>query len=160
MSGWVGIDLDGTLAVHESGDGIDTIGEPVAHMVKFVKELLAKGEEVRIMTARVWCPQGEEWDKDRAIEVGRQRVMIGDWCEKHIGKRLKVTCEKDYNMIALYDDRAVRVTRNLGRFQKECPKCYGEGDVGYSDTTMGRGGAGGQIITAGPCNKCKGYGVL
>jgi len=113
-SGYYAIDLDGTLAKHESGDGVGSIGEPVPEMVNFVKGLLADGREVRIFTARVWVPRDERWSVELANECGRQRLMIMDWCEKHLGKRLQVTCEKDYSMIALYDDRAFHVIRNTG----------------------------------------------
>lgn len=116
LTAWVGVDFDGTLAYHESGDKTDGTGEPIPAMVAFVQKLLADGVEVRVMTARVWCPQGEDWTKERANEVARQRVMIGDWCEKHIGRRLKITCEKDYGMLFLLDDRAVHVVRNTGHF--------------------------------------------
>lgn len=105
--GWYGVDLDGTLARYESGDGIESIGEPIPEMVKFVKELLADGCEVRILTARVCSLQTFK-------EVRRQEGMIKNWCEKHLGVRLEVTAEKDYEMITLYDDRAVQVVTNKG----------------------------------------------
>ena len=113
--GWWAVDMDGTLAVHESGSGVDTIGEPIGPMIQQVHKLLDQGYEVRIFTARVWCPQDERWTKERAQEAGRQRIMVMDWCEKHIGKRLKVTCEKDYEMVGLIDDRAYRVIKNTGQ---------------------------------------------
>jgi hypothetical protein len=117
LPAYVAVDFDGTLAHHEPGGEIDTAGEPIPAMVAFVQKLLADGVEVRIMTARAWCPQDERWNKERAIEVGKQRVMIGDWCEKHIGRRLKITCEKDPGMLYLLDDRAVHVIRNTGKFE-------------------------------------------
>lgn len=107
MSGWIGIDLDGTLARYESGDGIVTIGEPIPKMVEFVKQILAEGVyEVRIMTARV---SGKELPA-----IAYQEYIIREWCKRHIGQYLPVTCEKDYNMVALYDDRAYHVVRNEG----------------------------------------------
>lgn len=112
---WRGVDFDGTLAYSEPGvDHDGSLGEPIPEMIKFVKELLALGIEVRILTARVWCPQGGDWNAERARKVAQQRIMIMDWCETHLGKRLKVTCEKDPYMERLYDDRAVQVVRNKG----------------------------------------------
>ena len=49
-----------------------------------------------------------------ALQNIEQLVRIQDWTEKHIGHRLPVTCEKDYGMIELWDDRAVRVIHNKG----------------------------------------------
>lgn len=116
LAAWVGVDFDGTLSTHESGDSTGGTGEPVPAMVDFVKKLLADGVEVRICTARVWAPRDERWSAELANECGRQRLLIMDWCEKHIGKRLQVTCEKDPGMLFLLDDRAVHVVRNTGHF--------------------------------------------
>ena len=44
-----------------------------------------------------------------------QTMLIQDWCEKHIEYVLAIVCEKDYQMIELWDDRAVTVERNTGR---------------------------------------------
>lgn len=117
LTAWVGVDFDGTLSHHKAGEIVDGCGEPIMPMVEYVKGLIAQGVEVRVMTARVWVPRDERWNKDLANECGRQRIMIMDWCEKHIGKRLPVTCEKDYGMLFLLDDRAIHVTRNEGTFQ-------------------------------------------
>ena len=100
--GWIGVDLDGTLARYEGWRGIEHIGEPVKPMVERVRNWLAEGREVRIFTARAW---GNEPDAVKFIQ---------DWAEEHIGERLAVTCEKDYAMIELWDDRAIRVRVNEG----------------------------------------------
>lgn len=102
-NGWIGVDLDGTLAVYDGWKGEQHIGEPVPLMVDRVKDWLTRGYEVRIFTARV-CggdPRG-------------CREVIQAWCQKHIGTLLPVTNEKDFGMIALYDDRAVAVEENTG----------------------------------------------
>jgi hypothetical protein len=112
---WYGIDLDGTLAYHDEDSTVDTVGEPIEPIVNLVHDLIKQGYEVRIFTARVWVPSDETWTKELANECGRQRAMIGDWCEKHLGFRLKITCEKDYKMAGLVDDRAYRVIRNTGQ---------------------------------------------
>jgi hypothetical protein len=103
--GWVGFDLDGTLAHYDGWKGIDHVGKPVEGMARRLRELLARGVECRIFTARV----GRNFD-DREIAAEH----IQDWTENHFGVRLAVTCEKDFAMIALYDDRAVAVACNLG----------------------------------------------
>jgi hypothetical protein len=105
--GWIGVDLDGTLAYYDRWRGEDHIGKPVALMVRRVKEMLAKGYEVKIFTARVAPTEG----RDIKVMV----ALIQDWCEKHIGQRLEVTCVKDYGMIQLFDDRAVQVIANTGK---------------------------------------------
>lgn len=104
MSGWIGVDLDGTLAHYEGWQGIDNIGAPVPRMVERVKRWLAEEREVRIFTARVSAPS------EKAAVI----AAIDKWCEEHIGVRLPVTCEKDFGMIELWDDRVVQVIPNTG----------------------------------------------
>lgn len=120
-AGWIGVDLDGTLAFYTGFKGSTVIGEPIPAMVERVKGWIAKGIEVRIMTARVWAPSitdtslsPDEFNK-RVADARHARRAIEDWTELHIGKRLQVTCEKDYSMIRLYDDRAIQVEPNTGR---------------------------------------------
>lgn len=55
MSGWIGVDLDGTLAMYDGFKGPEHIGDPVPKMLERVKKWLAEGREVRIFTARVGC---------------------------------------------------------------------------------------------------------
>lgn len=107
--GWIGVDLDGTLAYWEPGqewDGI-SIGAPIPLMVARVKDWLLHGIEVRIVTARVA-------GGDSRTDAERQRREIVEWCMKHIGYALPVTASKDFQMIELWDDRAVRVETNTG----------------------------------------------
>lgn len=107
-NGWIGVDLDGTLAVYNGWNG-GVIGEPIKPMLERVKNWLAEGREVRIMTARVG-PQGPK----AIVSVEAMREDVEDWCEKHIGTRLQVTNEKDYAMLELWDDRCVQVVKNTG----------------------------------------------
>jgi hypothetical protein len=51
--GWIGVDLDGTLAFHGEWLGHTYIGKPVPLMLDRVKQWLSQGTEVRIVTARV-----------------------------------------------------------------------------------------------------------
>ena len=102
-NGWIGVDLDGTIATYDGWKSHDVIGEPIPEMVARVKQWLAQGREVRIFTARV-----------SQCEPGVVR-RIEDWCLQHIGEVLSITCQKDYMMIELWDDRAVQVISNTGR---------------------------------------------
>jgi hypothetical protein len=118
MSGWIGVDLDGCLAVYGGWKGPDHIGEPVPAMLARVKQWLAEGKDVRIFTARVaatghWVASSQAHDDaDFATD---QVKTIQDWTERHLGVRLPVTATKDYGMEALYDDRAVQIEFNTGR---------------------------------------------
>jgi hypothetical protein len=106
--GWIGVDLDGTLAFYDHWRG-PQIGAPIPRMVEFVKGLLARGEDVRIMTARV-C-------SSHPFSVRLQaRLSIEVWCEEHLGQVIPMTSEKDFDMTRLYDDRCVQVVKNEGIF--------------------------------------------
>jgi len=100
--GWIGVDLDGTLAHYDGWKGVDHIGEPIPGIVDRVKVWISCGETVKVFSARV-C-DGQE----------HTRKVIEDWCEKHIGHRLEVTNVKDFGMYVLWDDRAVQVVPNKG----------------------------------------------
>lgn len=102
--GWVGVDLDGTLAYYPEGSGINDIGPPIPAMLDRVKKWLGYGYRVKILTARLG---------DVHASAGQVK-LIQDWCELHTGHRLEVTATKDYAMVELWDDRAVRVERNTG----------------------------------------------
>ena len=115
--GWIGVDLDGTLAVHEPGEYDGSIGRPVKPMVDRVKGWLKQDKEVRIVTARVSIRDKVKKGSspNPYMERNEQTMLIQDWCEKHIGYVLAIVCVKDYQMIELWDDRAVTVERNTGR---------------------------------------------
>lgn len=104
--GWIAVDLDGTLAHYDEWRGVDHVGVPIMPMLVRVKEWLAHGRDVRIFTARVCEAQG----RDRLLA----RQTIEKWCERYIGRVLPITNEKDWAMIALWDDRAVQVETNTG----------------------------------------------
>jgi hypothetical protein len=108
MSGWIGVDLDGTLAAYDGWQGEMHIGEPVPIMVDRVKTWLSEGKDVRIFTARV-NQVSATVEEERAV-----RARIEDWCAEHLGQRLPITNEKDYGMIELWDDRCVQVIPNTG----------------------------------------------
>ena len=106
--GWIGIDLDGTLAKSVAAQTGEEIGPPIYPMVLLVKEWIAHGENVRIFTARVNPNQG-------AFDAIRARGAIEVWCEHHLGQILPVTYEKDWDMALLFDDRACQVEHDTGR---------------------------------------------
>lgn len=113
--GWIGVDLDGTLA-HYAGWMGGAVGEPVAAMVARVRGWIAQGVDVRIVTARVAVTglRNQVGGIDDATFADAQRTTIQDWTEKHLGVRLPVTATKDFGMVELWDDRAVRVRANEG----------------------------------------------
>lgn len=101
MNGWIGVDLDGTLAHYDGWKGPAHIGKPVPLMAERVHAWLAQGQEVRIFTARASQPEYV-----RHVEA---------WCKTHFGVRLAVTNTKDFGMLELWDDRCVQVQPNTGR---------------------------------------------
>jgi hypothetical protein len=103
VDGWIGVDLDGTLAIYDCWRGPDHIGEPIPAMVDRVKRWLAAGNEVRIFTARV------------SDGLPSTRETIRRWSRDVFGVFLEVTCIKDYGMAELWDDRAVQVVENTGQ---------------------------------------------
>lgn len=110
MKGWIGVDLDGTLAKYDGWVSEKYIGEPIPLMVARVKYWLHEGKDVRIFTARIAQAEGNK----AKLPVGDIVKVIYDWCEKHIGQILPVVCCKDFGMIELWDDRCVQVEPNTG----------------------------------------------
>jgi hypothetical protein len=105
LSGWIGVDLDGTLAHYDGWKGPEHIGEPVHEMLERVRAWIGEGKEVRIFTARAWDP----------VQV----PYVHDWLVKHGLPRLAVTNVKDFLMVELWDDRCVQVIPNTGKPVKE-----------------------------------------
>lgn len=108
MRGWIGFDLDGTLAIYEGWKGTEHIGAPVPRMVERLKWYLAQNKKVKIFTARV-C--GTLLTEEQVRETRR---VIEAWCREHIGQTLEITNVKDMFMERLYDDRAVGVKIDTG----------------------------------------------
>jgi hypothetical protein len=113
QQGWIGFDLDGTLAHYEGWKGIDHIGEPIAPMVGLLKSLLAEGQTVKIFTARIY--RRLQKDAESKVEAVLVEAAIWDWLGKQGIPELEITCVKDFGMIKLYDDRCVQVETNTGR---------------------------------------------
>lgn len=98
--GWIGVDLDGTLAHYDRWRGLYHIGDPVPKMLDRVRRWVGEGQRVKIFTARVSVPG--------AIPP------IKEWLSRHGLADLEITNVKDFGMIALYDDRCVQVVPNTG----------------------------------------------
>ena len=109
-TGWIGFDLDGTLATYTGWQGPHHIGDPIPPMIAKVKELLTAGVDVRIFTARVCSKCSPE-------EIAIAEQTIKAWCKQHIGQELLITAEKDWGMIEYYDDRAIGVEYNTGQIK-------------------------------------------
>lgn len=95
---WIGVDLDGTLAVDDGWQGCEHIGSPIPAMVARVKRWIAAGRTVVILTAR---PR-------------ESYPFIEAYCAEHVGQKLPVTDRKGAGMARLWDDRAVQVLVNSG----------------------------------------------
>jgi len=104
-TGWIAVDLDGTLAHYDRWRGAEHIGAPIPKMVERVRLWLAAGREVKIFTARV-CRAYSDWQDNE--------TAIREWCFEQFGQELEVTAEKDGRMAELWDDRAVGLVMNMG----------------------------------------------
>ena len=99
--GWIGVDLDGTLARYDGWRGPGHIGHPIPEMMARVKKWLSEGRTVKIFTARCSVPE--------------QLAPVKRWLADHGIGNLEVTNTKDHRMMELWDDRAVRVGINTGK---------------------------------------------
>lgn len=106
MSGWIGVDLDGTLARYDGWKGIGHIGDPIPVMAARVRRWHEEGRAVKIFTARV---SGGGWDREEVV------AHIQAWLERHGLPAMPVTNVKDFGMVELWDDRCVQVEVNTGR---------------------------------------------
>jgi hydroxymethylpyrimidine pyrophosphatase-like HAD family hydrolase len=103
--GWIGVDLDGTLAHYEGWKGATHIGDAVPRMLERVKDWIDKGHQVKIFTARANDP----------ISI----PYIKLWLEQNGLPELEITATKDFAMIVLWDDRCVQVVPNTGELATE-----------------------------------------
>lgn len=105
--GWIGVDLDGTLAKYEGWIEASHIGEPVPAMLARVQKWISQGKQVKIFTARVG-PQKS------ADDIASAHEAIRKWTRENVGTELEATATKDFKMTELWDDRCVQVERNTG----------------------------------------------
>jgi hypothetical protein len=111
--GWIGVDLDGTLARDDIPFVHYEVGPPVDPMLARVKAWCEAGYEVRILTARVSVPGGLT-GKAASTYRSKQRASIKLWLREHLGYELPITNIKDQEMLELWDDRAIQVVKNTG----------------------------------------------
>ncbi len=95
MTGWIGVDFDGTLAHTNTG-------EPIWPMIEKVRAKMRRGFEFKILTARTLHQENLDY--------------IWGWCITHIGRGLEITNSKDLRLIEIWDDRARQVVENTGEF--------------------------------------------
>jgi len=103
MSGWIGVDLDGTLATYNGWQGMDHIGLPIPLMMDRVKNWIKEGITVKIFTARACIPE--------------QIPYIKRWLVDNGLPALEITNSKDFGMIELWDDRVITVEMNTGQIK-------------------------------------------
>jgi len=99
-NGWIGVDLDGTLAEYSGWKGPEYIGPPIQTMLDRVNEWIAGGVEVKIFTARATVPE--------------QLPYVQAWLDEYGLGHLEITNVKDFRMIQLWDDRCIQVMSNTG----------------------------------------------
>lgn len=150
--GWIGFDLDGTLAKYDGWQGLDHIGEPIEAMVRLAKKFHAEGKRIKILTARVaprlcgethadGCKCGHcEEEASRPPVMQEQYLVeldnhgfsvkrtassyIREWCDKHLGFVPEIVHQKDHLMLELYDDRVKQVVPNKGILVEDLANYY------------------------------------
>ncbi len=98
--GWIGVDLDGTLAHYDGWKGPAHIGPAIPAMLNRVRQWISDGKVVKIFTARANIP----------IAI----PYIKSWLQENGLPDLEITATKDLKMIELWDDRCVQVEKNTG----------------------------------------------
>jgi len=109
--GWVGFDLDGTLAKYDHFEGWDKIGDPIEPMIEMVKSIRRRGIICKVWTARASVAS-------RAINnltFEQVESVIKRWTLEHIGEELDVVTEKDCHMLCAVDDSVIQVEKNTGK---------------------------------------------
>lgn len=108
---WIGFDFDGTIAHTVDGKfNPKSIGSPVPKMIDLLKQNIHEGKEVKIFSARV-STNGTIRSIYNAL---LSRYYINKWSKKYIGRKIDIVCQKDFLMVKLYDDLAIRVIKNTG----------------------------------------------
>ena len=150
--GWIGFDLDGTLAKYDGWHGLDHIGEPIEAIVRLAKKFHAEGKRIKILTARVsprlcgethadGCKCGHcEEEASRPPVMQEQYLVeldgrgfsvkrtassyIREWCDKYLGFVPEIVHQKDHLMLELYDDRVKQVVPNKGILVEDLANYY------------------------------------
>ena len=98
----IAVDFDRTLATYDPDNDIE-LGEPIPLMMERIRRWLAEGKVVVIFTKRA----------NRSQEI----LRIQDWCEKYGLPRLSVTNVKLPEFKEIWDDIAISVERNTGKYK-------------------------------------------
>lgn len=123
LPGWVGFDLDGTLAEYHGWVSVHNIGSPIEPMIQILFDHIVIGNDCRIFTARIYreiellsSPFLTDTRKKELItEIHQTKIAIKQWLYKLGLPNLPVTCIKDMSMSLLYDDRCRQVETNTGK---------------------------------------------
>ncbi len=99
--GWIGFDLDDTLASYDGWHGEEHIGEPIIPMILKLQQFINAGYKCKIFTAR-------------AGNGIAQINHIHNWLNHYGLPSLEVTNIKDFNCICFYDDRCIAVESGTG----------------------------------------------
>jgi hypothetical protein len=99
--GWIGVDLDGTLANYQASRGMDPIGQPIEHMIFRMQQWLDAGVDVRIFTARA--------SEETLVQP------VQDWLHAHQLPILPITNRRDFDLLQLWDDRAIQIETNTAK---------------------------------------------
>ena len=126
-TGWIGVDVDGTVFEYRGWVAWNVFGNPIPAMVDRIRAWHDAGVEVRFVTARVGLPISDgvlyrvDDYKKHVCRTSGVRFSDADMvaalhehCRKHDVPELRVQCWKDARMIELWDDRAVQVVPNEG----------------------------------------------
>ena len=80
-TGWIGVDLDGTLAHYDPQHNIEVIGDPIDAIEFRIRQWVESGIEVRVFTARgtdEQLVQGvKKWMAIFFDELKREHIMTG-----------------------------------------------------------------------------------
>ena len=106
-NGWIGMELDGTLAQCTTPQSMAVIGDPVDAMLNRIRQWQMVGVDVRIFTARAGDPE--------------QEAMIAQWLEQHGLQPMPITNQKDFQMSQFFDCHAVHVIHNAGECSSDVP---------------------------------------
>lgn len=98
--GWVGVDLNGTLARYDEGQPSNHIGVPVPKMLARVRAWLDQTITVKVVTVRANDPV--------------QILKIRQWLDGQGLQEVEITDRKDPDCREMWDDRAVQVVPNTG----------------------------------------------
>ena len=107
---WIGVDLDGTLAIYNEWRGVHHIGAPIWPIVDRMKTLINTGITFKIFTARVCDPK-----RNYLVIPPIRNFLVS--CG--LPEDLEITNAKDFNCIEIWDNRAKQVGFNRGNFLEE-----------------------------------------